>query len=75
MGEDQNPIGKRMDEEVVISEEVENDQANQELSKWFKYHRQYSKEEKRLLIAKVVLVALEVTLSNHIYQCQNVLYR
>ena len=48
---------------------------DQELSKWYKYHRPYTKEEKKLLLSKEVLVALEAALGNHIYQCQNTLYR
>ena len=61
---------KNWDEEESTLEE-----GDEEMSKWFQYHRLYSQEEKRLLISKVVLVTLETTFANHIYQCQNVLYR
>ena len=70
LGEDQNPMGKNLDEEEKISEEGEKEQ-----SKWFRFHRDYTEEEKRLLFSKVVIVALETTFPNHIYQCQNNLYR
>ena len=66
--EDQNMIGRNREEEPPVEEDPEE-------SKWFKFHRKYSQEEKRLLLSKVVQVALEATFSNHIYQCQNTLYR
>ena len=50
-------------------------EGEKEESKWFKYHREYTEEERRLLISKMVLVALETTFGNHIYQCRNNLYR
>ena len=57
-----------MDEEPSVEEQPEE-------SKWYKFHRKYTQEEQRLLISKVVQVALEATFSNHIYQCQNNLFR
>ena len=65
----QNNIGKNRDEEIAMEDD------DPEESKWFKFHRKYSEEEQRLLLSKVVQVALEATFSNHIYQCQNNLYR
>ena len=44
-------------------------------SKYYQFHRQYTIEEKRLIISKVILVATEIALGHHIYQCQNLLYR
>ena len=39
------------------------------------FHRKYSKEEERLILLRVVLVTIETVLTNHIYQCDNSLYR
>ena len=58
-GEGANPIGRNLDEEPPVDKQPEE-------SKWFKYHREYTQEEKKLLISKVVQVALEATSSNHI---------
>ena len=44
-------------------------------SRWFKFQREYSPEEKRLLLSRVVLIALETVFANHIYQCENSLYK
>ena len=71
LGEDTNPIGKNLDEVM----EVDQDQEKETESKFFKFHRQYSEQEKRLIVSKVVLVATEIAFSNHIYQCQNTLYK
>ena len=40
-----------------------------------KIHMKYTEEEQKVLLSKVVQVALEATFSNHIYQYQNNLYR
>ena len=54
---------------------MEVDQQKETKSKFYKFHRQYSDQEKRLIISKVVLVATEIAFSHHIYQCQNQLYK
>ena len=66
--EESNKIGKNRDKEVAVEDD------DPEESKYFRFHRKYSEGEKRLLLSKVVQIALETTFSNHIYQCQNVLY-
>ena len=56
-------------------EEIDVDDDQEITSKWYKYHRKYTVEERRLLIAKAIQAALEVCFGNHIYQCENELYR
>ena len=52
----------------VKNEEIED-------SKWWPYYRPYTKDEKRKIIAKVIQVSLEAVFGNHIYQCNNSLYK
>ena len=66
-----NYIAKNLDEEY----ELEGEQAKQAASKYYTFHRQYTTEEKRLIISKVILIATEVAFGHHIYQCQNQLYK
>ena len=60
-------IGRKIDRDVPVDGGEEMDHRR---SRWFHFHRQYTREEKRLLLSKVVLVALETVLSNHIYHIQ-----
>ena len=69
LGEDTNPIAMNLDEEIGVEDCVP------EISKYYRFHRPYTEEEKRLILSKTVLMATETAFENHIYQCQNSLYR
>ena len=45
------------------------------MSKWNRFYRNYTTEEVKLLVFKVVQASLEICFNNHIYQCCNELYK
>ena len=74
-------IGRKLDEEEVWEQETpvggsrETHQETEEEGKWKEFGRQYSEEEKTLLYSKVIMVAIEVAFSSHIYTFHNELFR
>ena len=47
----------------------------EEQGKWQQFGRQYTEEEKTLLLSKVLMIAIEVAIGAHIYSFHNAFYR
>ena len=55
------------EEDVQIGKKTDENEETEIESKWYTFYRQYTTEERKLLVAKVILVALETCFTNHIY--------
>ena len=65
VGGEESMIGRNLDE--AEGEEEDQGEEEEEDQKWVRFGRDYSKEERRLIISKVIMVAVETAFWTHIY--------